>query len=202
MGRPLQAPDLDRRVLILECAISLFASAGFAGVSMREIAAAVGITPAALYHHFANKQALHLEAMRHAYEQHADARLAALAPEGSPEERLERFVATISADLRANSDLRLLMQREYLDGDEQRLRLLVEHVFRKQFDTLMALAKSLAPQYDPHLLVISIFGLVMYHFETTAIRYFLPGYRVEHDDPAVIAQHVVHLILHGVARTQ
>ena len=73
MGRPLQAPDLDTRGLILERAISLFASAGFAGVSMREIAAAVGITPAALYHHFPNKQALHLEAMRHAYgEQRAD----------------------------------------------------------------------------------------------------------------------------------
>uniref|UniRef100_UPI003452EAA2 TetR/AcrR family transcriptional regulator n=1 Tax=uncultured Acinetobacter sp. TaxID=165433 RepID=UPI003452EAA2 len=37
---------------ILNCSIVLFARSGFHGVSMRQVAEAVGVTVAALYYHF------------------------------------------------------------------------------------------------------------------------------------------------------
>jgi len=56
----------------------LFAARGFAAVSMREIAGAVGVQAAALYNHFSNKQALlesllvsHMECLIDAWEQEA-----------------------------------------------------------------------------------------------------------------------------------
>lgn len=49
-------PTADR---ILDSAEALFAARGFAGTSVRDIANAVGLNPASLYNHFANKEALY-----------------------------------------------------------------------------------------------------------------------------------------------
>jgi AcrR family transcriptional regulator len=43
---------------LLDAALELFAERGFAGTTVRQIARAVGVTDAAIYAHFANKQAL------------------------------------------------------------------------------------------------------------------------------------------------
>ncbi|NPV55792.1 MAG: TetR/AcrR family transcriptional regulator [Anaerolineae bacterium] len=52
---------LDVRDRILHAAVRLFAARGYHGVSMREIADACGISKAALYYHFQDKQALFLD---------------------------------------------------------------------------------------------------------------------------------------------
>lgn len=59
-----QAPRIrlraeDRRAQILRAAMRCFAWKGFQGTRIREIAEAVGLTEAALYRHFENKQALY-----------------------------------------------------------------------------------------------------------------------------------------------
>jgi AcrR family transcriptional regulator len=56
------APPLrpaTRRDQILDAAMECFASAGFRGTTTREIASRVGLTEAALYRHFASKEALY-----------------------------------------------------------------------------------------------------------------------------------------------
>jgi AcrR family transcriptional regulator len=58
IGRPPAsdaAPTADR---ILAAALRLFAERGFAATSVRQIASTVGVTDAALYSHFASKQAI------------------------------------------------------------------------------------------------------------------------------------------------
>jgi AcrR family transcriptional regulator len=49
----------SRRDQILDAAMDCFASAGFRGTTTREIASRVGLTEAALYRHFASKEALY-----------------------------------------------------------------------------------------------------------------------------------------------
>ena len=44
---------------IVEQSMILFSERGYAGVSVRDVVDAVGLTPGAIYHHFVNKQALY-----------------------------------------------------------------------------------------------------------------------------------------------
>ena len=53
-----ESNDSDTLKRILHEATPLFVAGGYEGVSMREIAAAVGITKAALYYHFRDKEEL------------------------------------------------------------------------------------------------------------------------------------------------
>ncbi|GAA4003367.1 TetR/AcrR family transcriptional regulator [Deinococcus rubellus] len=56
---PAVSPASTRERLLSEGA-QLFVARGYHGVSMREVAAAVGVTKPALYHHYADKEALFL----------------------------------------------------------------------------------------------------------------------------------------------
>lgn len=61
--------DADGRESILEVAAPLFAQKGYNGVSIRDIAQACGMTNAALYYHFKNKEDLYLAVLRRGHEQ-------------------------------------------------------------------------------------------------------------------------------------
>jgi AcrR family transcriptional regulator len=89
------APRASSRKRIVACSLELFSARGFNGVSMSDIARASGVTKAALYHHFADKEALFLEALQ--------ARTTRLATE------VERIVST-------DDDLESVLRRvaEYL----------------------------------------------------------------------------------------
>lgn len=54
------SPPTSTRERILSEGAQLFVARGYHGVSMREVAAAVGVTKPALYHHYADKEALFL----------------------------------------------------------------------------------------------------------------------------------------------
>jgi len=187
------------RALILERAIPLFANVGITGTSMREIAKAVGITPAALYYHFPDKDSLYFEAMRYAYADQVEAFHRTIREEGPPWQRLEAFVTQLTEFLFAKPDVRRLFQRERLEGDEERLRLLVENMFQQQFEGLTNLAREIAPKFDPHLWAISVAGLVMYHVESGSIRRYLPGWSPEHEKPEAVARHVVRFLRGSVS---
>ncbi len=64
---PDQAPPAQPapgRALILDTAARLFRSEGYAGTSLRDIAAAAGMKAASLYHHFESKDAIVGEVLR------------------------------------------------------------------------------------------------------------------------------------------
>ena len=58
MARPRKDDARNTRRDILDRALELFATHGFSGSSMRDIARAVGVRESALYHHFPNKNAI------------------------------------------------------------------------------------------------------------------------------------------------
>ena len=55
-----------RKQLLVDAAISVFIEKGFKDATMREVAAAAGLTTGALYHHFKNKEDLFYHAVKDA----------------------------------------------------------------------------------------------------------------------------------------
>jgi len=77
MARRTDITAADTALNIRREAVSLFAQYGYAAVSMRQIATAVGVMPGALYHHFATKQELlmsllceHMDRLHIAWDSH------------------------------------------------------------------------------------------------------------------------------------
>ena len=64
---------------IKETAAKLFAENGYTGTSMREIAEAVGVTKAALYYHYPNKEAIFRAVVEENFRDHLHKELAAAA---------------------------------------------------------------------------------------------------------------------------
>jgi AcrR family transcriptional regulator len=186
--------EADTRSVILERAIPLFAGAGYAGVSVRDVAALVGISGAALYHHFPDKQSLYLAAVGRAFERLDLELLPVLESDLPPAERLRFFVHRFTELLAADQHCRQLLLRELLDGDEGRMALLAEHVFRKPHDAMVALARELATDLDPYLLAHSMVGLVLFCLQATPLWRHLEGGRAIHDRPKTIARHVEILL--------
>ena len=189
---------IDTRTMVLANSKRLFARHGYAGVSVRDIAKSCDIRAASLYHHFPDKQSLYLATMEFAFSDKADAIVEAVGINGSPKERLAQFITRFTTLMAEDPDFRVLLQRELLDGDETRLRITAKQVFERPFQAISSLAEELAPGCDAHLLAISLAGLILFHFETAPVRRFLPGGQAEHDDPEVIAQHVLTLMSRAI----
>lgn len=174
---------------------SLFSQHGYDGVSMRAVAAAVGLTQAALYYHFADKDQLYLDAVAYEFREREVVLKAMLgASNGTTWERLERFVSGLARVVATDKEFLRLMQWVLLDTDETRQSILASSVFTDIFVAIHDLAQEIAPHQDAHLLAMSILGLVIFHFQTGATRKFMPGHRPEQEDPEVVAGHVCELL--------
>jgi TetR/AcrR family transcriptional regulator len=161
------SPDTKERILIT--AVSQFSRRGFSAVSMREIAKAVGISPPALYNHFASKEELYQTAVSAAFADKAEALLGALNARRPPLERLGGFVRLVAESVRRDPDFRALMQRELLDGDASRLGFL-GRVFDPMVQALVDLLDRLRPGCDGFLLSELIFGMTIQHDEMRLLR--------------------------------
>lgn len=186
------------RQTILSISIELFAQSGYANVSVRDIAQAVGIKPASLYYHFSNKQTLYLACIEESFSLKAAVFSKVLAMQASAEIKLQHYIYTLTQLASEDEAFRRLIQRELLDGDEKRIQYLAEKVFQEQFNALGDLLSEVKPDCDPHMSAISILSLVLYHLETTPIRYFLKGHKKIHNDIDFIAQHVFDLLKNGL----
>ena len=92
MARP-RGQTRPGREVVLEAAIVLFAERGFHGTSMRDVAAAAGMTVAGIYHHFSSKQEILRGLMVATMIDVLEATAAALDAAGStPQDRLGALV--------------------------------------------------------------------------------------------------------------
>jgi len=110
----------QKRAVILDAAERLFASRGFAATRLEDVAEAVGLTRAALFYHFRDKQALYDAMIAEAFEPMAGELDAILAgSEGSNAQRLELAVAAWVDAIVQRPTLARLILRFVADGAEQ-----------------------------------------------------------------------------------
>lgn len=90
-GRAAEGPPGD--AVIIEATIAVMAEHGYHGTSVRDIAVRAGLSPAALYHHFASKQEVLATIMERGIEALLARTQAALAAAGDdPSDRLRALV--------------------------------------------------------------------------------------------------------------
>ncbi len=182
---------------ILKLSVPLFAKTGYDGVSMRDVAVAVGLTPAALYYHFADKEQLYVDAVGYAFREVTGVLKAAIEAAPNPLAQLESIVGVATKMLAKDKSLVRLMQWVMLDSDRERLQKLGTTAFDELFLTIHKLVGKLAPRYNAGVLAVSIASMVVFPFEVMDTCRFLPGYQSENDDPAVLTKHVVRLLRQG-----
>ena len=184
--------------MIFKISTPLFAKHGFSGVSIRQVATAVGVSIATIYHHFPDKKALYLAVIEESYKDKGIALDEVFQEEKTDEEQLKCFICSFTKLIASDDNFRLLLQRELIEADSERLFTLVNKVFLNHFESLMALSKRISSKSDPHMTAISVISLIFYHLESTPVRAFFPGAMPEHNDPEFIAEHVCNLLMNGV----
>jgi AcrR family transcriptional regulator len=183
---------------ILEKSIPLFAEYGYDGMSMRKVAKVVGVTVAALYYHFSDKEQLYLDVVEHACREKTEFLKAVLESDRPPWERLETFFSQAAGLLSKDKDLVRLMQWVLLDQDGRRMTILVDNVFKEWFVSVHNLAMELGGGYDASRLALSIMSLVFFPFVSVTAHRFLPDYYQE-DNPGAFAWHLSRLLRHGLS---
>jgi AcrR family transcriptional regulator len=92
-GRPREASaSSESRARVLSVARRLFAEHGFEPTSIRQIATALDIVSASLYHHFSTKEKMLHEILREPVLEHAEEALRIAALAGNAEQRLVRLI--------------------------------------------------------------------------------------------------------------
>jgi TetR/AcrR family transcriptional regulator len=191
----------DTRETILILAAGQFAALGYAAVSMRDISGAVGVAPAALYHHFPNKSALYTATLEHVFEERVSPLKAIMERSDSAKRRLGLVIEWFARLVAEDEVFTRLLHRELMDGDEARLQFLVEKVFRQPFGDLVALISELAPHKNAFMAALSVISLVVGHLEFSSITLFLPGARTDYCAPELIARHAMDIALNGLTGT-
>ena len=157
-------PAGDRtRERILEVALPLFADHGFAGTSVRTLAAAADVNVATLAYHFEDKEGLYDCVVQRLHEDLAGAFPSDRPPAGTPEEVLRSYVrAAWAFTVQHRQHVRLLV-RHVLDHGAQ-----PEVILDRWSDRLLGQADALLalfrPDWPPHrrrLLVLSLMHLTV-----------------------------------------
>jgi AcrR family transcriptional regulator len=113
--------DLTARARIRDAAIKLFGERGIEGASIRDIAAAAGVSSGLVRHHFGSK-----EALREACDQYAKERMVQIGVEYSDPDAIAGLDA--AAMHQVASPLQIYLVRSMMDGSETATALFLEAV--------------------------------------------------------------------------
>jgi TetR/AcrR family transcriptional regulator, cholesterol catabolism regulator len=179
-ARALQPPPPTRRARMCRTAAQLFRDRGYDATSVSDVARALGMTKAGLYHHFESKEALLFEIMMYGLDRVRDEVIVPARAIRDPEQRLREIVvrhARIAtqgkgAIAHLGDEIRALPPagRRQI---EQRMRVYVDLIR----DTLIKLkAAGRLRDIDPTVATFSLVGMILW-----LPRWFRPGGRLDQD---------------------
>ncbi len=151
------------RARLLDAAVAAFAEKGFHGTTTRDIAAAAGMSPAALYVHHRSKEELLFQICRDGHAKVLELVRAAAASAGTPTDQLRAMSLTFAEDharehTRArivNYELSALSEDHY--DQVLTLRLAIEHEVRAVVEAGTASGEFSVP--DPGIVTTAILSL-------------------------------------------
>lgn len=117
---------------ILDEAAELFVQHGYHGLSMRQIAEAVGVSKAGLYYHFEDKEALFLAILLHHIERVGDLVDEARAAGGTAREQVRRLLTNILTHMRGSQRFIRLAEQDARNLQPEALERM-QNVYRERF---------------------------------------------------------------------
>ena len=110
--RPQRLPASQRRALIVQSALEVFAERGFAGASLDDIAHRAGVTKALLYRHFSSKSEIYVRLLERELDDLLAAVAAALDERADPADRLRAGIEAFFAHVEERPFARRLLFRD------------------------------------------------------------------------------------------
>jgi AcrR family transcriptional regulator len=203
MARP-RRDDPAARANILAAAERLFAEHGFAGVGVRQIAAAAGASGAMIHYYFGNKEGLYLAIIENAAATVRGLIADALESATSLEERLTRFARGYARYIFGHPTLARILLREMLAGGERFMKVVPKYVATNYGMMRGAMAEGvrrgeLRP-LDVDLAPISFIGMIIvFQLVRPVIATGIGNIQFDERFIERLATHTVELFLHGAA---
>lgn len=188
---------------ILDAAVALFSESGYDGVSMRNVAAAAGVSKANIYHHFESKEKLYLTIL-HISAAELSALVENLANNSENfEQRLIDFSHAYLEHLFDREITVRLMLREAFSRDEKRSKLFADQVAGQVFKKLKSIfhagqeAGVLRSDLDPGLCATLLMGANIFCFQAQSLLKHLPdtGFATNRDR---YSKEMTDVILNGM----
>ncbi len=165
----MSAPqDPQARDTILAAATELFAAQGFAGTTIKGLAAKAGVNSALLYYYYEGKEGLYRAVLAHLVGTMSKQIGAALNDAPSPEEGVRRFVTAQAERFFANRTFARLLLRELMDHGAVHLEVplssVIANAFRPLGEQIIAgqQAGVFRRDMDPRFAVLSTVSQVAY----------------------------------------
>lgn len=200
MARGRAASYAGQREQILAQAAALFAERGFAATSMNQVAQACGLSKAALYHYFRDKDAILVslcdEHVQRLHAMVADVAARALAPEAALRELIERILVEYAGARHAH---RVLTEDVRFLGEADRARVLgrEREVVQAFAQVVAAIRPDLRQAALATPLTMLLFGMINWLF-----TWLKPTSARQPLDHAGLAPIVADLFLGGLAAVQ
>jgi AcrR family transcriptional regulator len=196
--RPADVRPNARRAEIYRTAAAIIRERGFAGTSVNDIARALGMTKAGLYHYISGKEALLFEIMNFGMERVDAEVVRPVKGVRDPADRLRQLlVRHARIATRARGAVSLVM--EETRALPPPLRKKIMRRMRAYFDVVRDTLKELEAagqlqDVDPTVAAFSLFGTIHW-----LPRWFRPGGRLTVEDAA---DEIAKVALHGILRSR
>jgi TetR/AcrR family transcriptional regulator len=202
-GRPASRHAEDRRALLLDAALELFARQGIAATSLNTIARQARVTPALVHYYFGNREQLVEALVAERIMPVVDSLSSELGrQDDDPLQALYALANRLLATLRDLPWLPPLWVREVLcEGGLLRAHLL-RHIAPLMAKRVQKLAKAaqdagrMNAALDPRLVIVSLIGLTLLPLAAAPIWQQLPGYQSITAER--LAQHMLELLANGL----
>jgi TetR/AcrR family transcriptional regulator len=202
-GRP-PGGDAAVREALLETARNQFLARGFASVTIRQIAAAAGSSPATIHYHFGDKLGLYRAMLEEAFEPVAEA----LQRLGSASQTADIDVAEVirlyTRMLAANPWVPPLIVQEVLTEGGQFRELFIEQFAGRLAPMLIAifgreqLRGAVREDVDPRLAALSAISLTVFPFLALPVTSRVLGLSVDGESLERLTAHTTRVLLEGI----
>jgi AcrR family transcriptional regulator len=177
---------------LVDAAVELFASKGFNGTSIRDIAKLTGMTISNIYYHYGSKEGLLVAILERATRQIVGSLNPVVEMDLEPLERFKLLLRT-HFDLLVNAGRReadiLFLEEEHVSRFRKPFQIDLMNMYRKELETLQAM--GYVKKVNITVLAFNIFGVINWH-----LRWYKPDGKMSLDQ---VADEMVDFVLYGMS---